>query len=44
VDSDLRRRALFYHRLGPWFEAHYGVFTQQPARVARGLARIRSTL
>jgi aminoglycoside phosphotransferase (APT) family kinase protein len=44
VDTDLRRRALFYHRLGPWFEAHYGVFTRQPARVESALAHIRSTL
>ena len=25
VDRDLRRRARFYHRLGPWYEAHYGL-------------------
>jgi aminoglycoside phosphotransferase (APT) family kinase protein len=44
VPDDLRRRALFYHRLGPWFEAHYGVFTNQPLRVERALQRINSTL
>ena len=38
VDRDLRRRARFYHRLTPWFEAHYGVFTNKPAHVERGLA------
>jgi aminoglycoside phosphotransferase (APT) family kinase protein len=26
VDDDLRRRARFYHRLAPWFGAHYDVF------------------
>ena len=40
VDSDLRRRARFYHRLGPWYEAHYGLFTEQPVHVERGLAGI----
>ena len=40
VDPDLRRRARFYHRLGPWYEAHYGLFTNQPAHVERGLAGI----
>jgi aminoglycoside phosphotransferase (APT) family kinase protein len=41
VDPDLRRRARFYHRLGPWYEAHYGLFTNQPAHTERGLAGIR---
>ena len=44
VDPDLRRRARFYHRLGPWYEAHYGLFTNQPAHVERGLAGIRERL
>ena len=44
VDADLRRRALFYHRLGPWYEAHYGLFTEQPAHVERGLAGIGDRL
>jgi aminoglycoside phosphotransferase (APT) family kinase protein len=44
VDSDLRRRARFYHRLGPWYEAHYGLFTNQPAHVERGLAGISERL
>lgn len=44
VDPDLRRRARFYHRLGPWYEAHYGLFTNQPAAVERGLAGIRDRL
>ena len=44
VDPDLRRRARLYHRLGPWYEAHYGLFTNQPAHVERGLAGIRERL
>jgi aminoglycoside phosphotransferase (APT) family kinase protein len=44
VDDELRRRALVYHRLGPWFEAHYGDFTRQPEWVRSGLAGIRSRL
>lgn len=44
VDDDLRRRARVYHRLGPWFEAHSGVFTDRPERVRSGLAGVRSTL
>jgi aminoglycoside phosphotransferase (APT) family kinase protein len=44
VDEELRRRALVYHRLGPWFEVHYGVFTDRPEWVRSGLAGIRSRL
>jgi aminoglycoside phosphotransferase (APT) family kinase protein len=44
VDPELRRRARFYHRLGPWYEAHYGLFTNQPAHTERGLAGIRNRL
>ena len=44
VDPELRRRARFYHRLGPWYETHYGLFTDQPAHVDRGLAGIRDRL
>jgi aminoglycoside phosphotransferase (APT) family kinase protein len=44
VDADLRRRARIYHRLGPWFEVHYGDFTDQPQWVRSGLAGIRSRL
>jgi aminoglycoside phosphotransferase (APT) family kinase protein len=44
VDDELRRRALFYHRLGPWFEVHYGDFTGQPEWVRSGLAGVRSRL
>ena len=44
VDPELRRRARFYHRLTPWYEAHYGVFTNRPTHIERGLAGIRDRL
>lgn len=44
VDDELRRRACIYHRLGPWFEVHHGVFTEQPEWVRRGLSGVRSRL
>lgn len=44
VDDELRRRALIYHRLGPWFEVEHGLRTEQPKWVRRGLAGIRSRL
>jgi aminoglycoside phosphotransferase (APT) family kinase protein len=44
VDDELRRRARIYHRLGPWFEVHYGVFTDQPGWVESGLRGIRERL
>jgi aminoglycoside phosphotransferase (APT) family kinase protein len=44
VDDELRRRALVYHRLGPWFQVHSGDFTGRPERVRDGLAGIRSRL
>jgi aminoglycoside phosphotransferase (APT) family kinase protein len=44
VDDDLRRRARIYHRLEPWFEVHYGDFTEQPEWVRSGLAGVRSRL
>jgi aminoglycoside phosphotransferase (APT) family kinase protein len=44
VAVDLRRRARFYHRLAPWYEAHYGLFTNQPAHFERGIAGIRDRL
>ena len=43
VDDELRR-AQIYHRLGPWFEVHYGVFREQPEWVRSGLAGVRSRL
>jgi aminoglycoside phosphotransferase (APT) family kinase protein len=44
VDDELRRRARIYHRLAPWFEVHYGVFTEQREWVRTGLAGVRSRL
>jgi len=44
VEDELRRRALVYHRLGPWFEVHYGLFTDQPQWVESGLHGIRERL
>jgi aminoglycoside phosphotransferase (APT) family kinase protein len=44
VDEELRRRARVYHRLGPWFDVHYGVFTEQPEWVRTGLAGVRARL
>jgi len=44
VDPDLRRRARFYHRLSPWYEAHYGLFKDRPPHTERGLAGIRDRL
>lgn len=44
VDDELRRRAHIYHRLSPWFEAHYGVFVERRVNVERGLAGIRTRL
>ena len=44
VDDELRRRARIYHRLGPWFEVHYGVFTDQPRWVESGLRGIQERL
>lgn len=44
VDDGLRRRARIYYRLEPWFEADYGVQTQRPEWVRRGLTGISSRL
>jgi aminoglycoside phosphotransferase (APT) family kinase protein len=44
ADPSLRDRALFYHRLGPWYELHYGLFFDRPAFVESGLAGVRSRL
>ena len=34
VDDELRRRARFYYRLVPWFEAHFRVFIGEQPHVA----------
>jgi aminoglycoside phosphotransferase (APT) family kinase protein len=44
VEGELRRRARIYHRLVPWFETHYGDFTDQPEWVRKGLEGIRSRI
>ncbi|HEV2592917.1 MAG TPA: phosphotransferase [Gaiellaceae bacterium] len=40
LDDELRRRSRFYHRLGPWFEADYGLRFDKPDYVRDGLAGI----
>jgi aminoglycoside phosphotransferase (APT) family kinase protein len=44
TNEALRRRARFYHQLGPWHEAAHGLDTAQPAYIASGLAGIRARL
>ena len=44
VDDELRRRARIYYRLAPWFDVHYGEFTDQPQWVRSGLAGVRARL
>ncbi|HET7573312.1 MAG TPA: hypothetical protein VFJ77_11665 [Gaiellaceae bacterium] len=44
VDAELRRRAGFYHRLAPRYEADYGLVTERPPHVAGGVAGIRARL
>jgi aminoglycoside phosphotransferase (APT) family kinase protein len=43
-DASLAERALFFHRLGPWYHLHYGLYFDQPAFVESGLAGVRSRL
>ena len=43
-DPGLPERALFYHRLGPWYELHYGLFFDRPEFAESGLAGVRSRL
>ncbi|WP_344884506.1 phosphotransferase [Allokutzneria multivorans] len=40
VSEELRRRALQWHRLGPWYEVTHGLDTGQPELVRDGLAGI----
>lgn len=44
ADERLRERARFYHRLGPWYEVHYGLLTGRPAHVEAGLRGVRARL
>ena len=43
-EATLQRRALFYHRLGPWHEVLYGLEIGRSDLVASGLAGIRQRL
>ncbi|MEX0673553.1 MAG: phosphotransferase [Gaiellaceae bacterium] len=43
-DPSLPERALFYHRLGPWYELHYGLVFDRPELVESGLVGVRSRL
>ncbi len=43
-DPHLRKRALIYHRLGPWYEVAYGLEQSRPELVERGLAGVRRRL
>ena len=40
VDDDLRRRAHVYHRLAPWFGAHFDVFSGRPPNLDGVRARL----
>lgn len=44
ADAGFRDRGRFYHRLGPWHEVLYGLDTEQPRFVERGLAGLRERL
>ena len=44
TDDGFRQRALFYHRLGPWYEVDYGLVTGQADFVVSGLAGLRARL
>lgn len=44
IDGSLRRRSLFYHRLGPWYEVTYGLDTNQERFVKSGIEGLRSRL
>jgi aminoglycoside phosphotransferase (APT) family kinase protein len=44
IDDGFRERALFYHRLAPWYEADYGLVVERPAHVAAALAELRARL
>jgi aminoglycoside phosphotransferase (APT) family kinase protein len=44
VDTEVRERSLFYHRLGPWYEVIYGLETGQEQFVASGVEGVRARL
>jgi aminoglycoside phosphotransferase (APT) family kinase protein len=43
-DKTFLARAAFYHALAPWYEAHFGVFSDRPSLVRAGLDRVRGRL
>jgi aminoglycoside phosphotransferase (APT) family kinase protein len=43
-DADLRKRSLFYHQIGPWYEVVYGIETGRERFVASGLEGVRARL
>jgi aminoglycoside phosphotransferase (APT) family kinase protein len=44
VDPNVTERALFYHRLGPWYEVIYGMNTGADRFVASGIEGVRARL
>lgn len=44
VDDGFLARSRFYHRLAPWYEAHYGVTLGRDEHVRSGLAGVRARL
>jgi hypothetical protein len=44
VDGALRERALFHHRLGPWYEVVHGLDTGEERFVRSGLEGVRARL
>jgi aminoglycoside phosphotransferase (APT) family kinase protein len=44
VTTELAARAAFYYRRGPWYEVLYGLETDRPDLVTRGLAGVRARL
>lgn len=44
TDDAFLSRALFYHRMGPWHEVVYGLYTDQSQYVASGLDGVRARL
>ncbi len=44
ADAAVRRRSLFYHQLGPWYEVIYGLDVGQERFVRSGVEGVRSRL
>jgi aminoglycoside phosphotransferase (APT) family kinase protein len=43
-DATFRSRAAFYHALGPWYEASFGLTSNRPSLVEAGLRGLRERL